>query len=170
MRRHPLIFKKYFAFPDHAQCQMRQRREIATRANAALFGNGRMKSRIEHGDEQLREIGPRTGIPLRDDVGAQQHHRAYLTLGQRWSHTSRVTSHEIHLQLGETIHWNGDLGELPEPSRHPVRYRIPSDQVIDDAPGSAYPLARSRRQFHGRAICRDREHVLDAKRSSVDHD
>ena len=158
------------ALTDERKRQMCERREITARADASLLRNRRMQLRVQHRNEQLGEIRARTGVPFGNDVRAKQHHRADFAFGEEWSDASGVTAHKIHLQLGETLVRNDDIGEFAEPGRDAVRGGVPRDEIIDDATGGARTLARHRRQLHRRLAGGYGEYVLDAERSSIDHD
>ena len=71
------------AFADQRQREMRERREIAARADAALLRDGRIEPGVEHRREQLDQVESRAGESLRDDVRAQQHHRAHFALREQ---------------------------------------------------------------------------------------
>ena len=108
------------ALADQRQREMRERREVAARAHAPLLGHRRVEAGVQHGQQQLDQIGARPRMALGDHVGAQQHHRAHLALRQQRADAGRVAAHEVHLQLGQPVGRDGDVGELAEARGHAV--------------------------------------------------
>ena len=156
--------------PISDEREMRERREIAARADASLLRNRRIQPGVQHAEQQLGELEARAGIALRDHVRAQQHHRAHLALGQQIADAGGMAANEIDLQLGESLRRNRDLGQLAEAGRHAVRDRALGDEVIDDRCGSRCALARVRREGDRSAVARDRRNLLERERISVDDD
>ncbi len=137
------------AFPDHRERKVRQRRQIAARAHAALLGNGRPKPGVEHAEQQLSKFRSRARIALGNHVGAEQHHRPDLALREQFADSRGMAAHQIHLQLGEAIRRNGDVRQFAESCRHPVRNGAIAHQIFDNAPRHSSTLAGVRSHRHG---------------------
>ena len=157
------------SFADEREREVSERCEVAARADTALLRNLRMQARVEHADEQLGELGPSAGVPLRDHVCAQQHHRAHLALGKKRPDARGVAAHEVHLQLRESIGRDGDLRKLAEACRHAVRDFLSANDVLDGATREQSALARYRRDLDGRATGGDGKHLLDTQRAPINH-
>src|SRR5882724_5669985 len=77
---HPVSGKERFAFADQTQSEMRQWREIATCTDRAFFRNNWMHAPIKHLTKQLNNFRANAAESKREDVCAQQHHRANFRL------------------------------------------------------------------------------------------
>jgi hypothetical protein len=82
---------------------MREGRQVAARTDAPLLRNERMNPRVQHAQEELDELRTRAGVALGDDIGAQEHHGAHFTFGQRWTNARRMAAYEVDLEIGETV-------------------------------------------------------------------
>src|ERR1039458_1507954 len=91
----PFSFKKCFAFANETQSQMRQRREIATRSDRSFFGNHRMQTAVQHLAKHLDNLQTNPAKAERENIRAQQHHRAYFRLRERPANAASVTPNEI---------------------------------------------------------------------------
>ena len=90
---------------------MRQRREIAARADRSFLGNDRVDAAIQHRDKQLDDLQPDPAKAEREDVGSEQHHRAHFRLGKRAADAAGVAADEIQLELAQFV--PGECGRRP---------------------------------------------------------
>ena len=169
-RRSPGVATKEVTLTDERECEMSQRRKVAAGPDRALLRHWRPEIRVEHRAEKLGHGGPGAGESLRDDVRAQEHHRAHLAPGQRGSDPCGVAADEVHLQLRQLVRRNGHVGQLAESCGHAVGDGIARDDVVHHSPrgGHAHPGCVGERD--GRAALRDRAHLREVERTSIEGD
>ncbi len=80
----------------------------------------------------------------------------------------RVAAHEVHLQLGELVVRNGDVGELAEAGGDAVDHATAVDDAGHDGAGGEHPRARRAGDRHGAARDGDRMYVGKRQRATVD--
>ena len=71
------------ALADEHEGDVRQRGEVARRAEAAARRDDRVDGGVQHGDEERDDIGPHAGQADRQGIRAQHHHRPHHLVGQR---------------------------------------------------------------------------------------
>jgi len=69
-------------FAEQNEREVRERREIARRADRALCWNPGHDIAIEQGCQTIDELLAHSGVPQRQHLGAQHHHRAHLGRGE----------------------------------------------------------------------------------------
>jgi hypothetical protein len=149
---------------------MRQRREIAARSYASLLRNRRAQSSVEHRQQQLGEIGTRTGVSFGDDVRAKKHHCAHFALGEQIPNACRMASNEIDLELGETIRRYRDLGQFSESRRDAVRDLLPAHDVVNNPSRHCDALSSMWCEGNDGSVAGDGSNLLECERISVDDD
>src|SRR5947207_2512311 len=147
---------------------MRERREISTRADASLLRNWRIDIRVEQLEEKIDELRSSAGVTLGNDIGAQQHHRPHFPLRKPVADTRRVAAHEVHLQLGQLLVWNGNFGKFPEAGRHSVDDFVPADDVVNDRAGAQHSLARFWREADAQTLDGDGVGFINGERVAID--
>ena len=158
------------SFADQREREMRERREVAARADASLLRDRRVQIGVQHLEQQIDELRTRTGVTLGDHVGAQQHHRAHLALGKAIPDAGRVAPHEIHLQLGQPVARNGDIGQLAESGRHSVYRGVAVHDAIHDRARAEHPFARLGRETDPQMAYRNRIGFIDGERVTIDEE
>ena len=78
---------------------MRERGEVARRADRAAARHDRHDVALEQAEQQLDELGPHARVALAQRVGEQQQHPAHDLGGQRLAGADRVRADEVALQL-----------------------------------------------------------------------
>ena len=122
---------------------MRQWREIATCTDRSFFRNEWMHAPIEHLTKQFNNFRANAAESKREDVCAQQHHRAHFRLGQRWTDAAGVAANEIQLENADFSVWNADVRKFTKASVDAVNYGVARDDIVDDF--TRRQNARSRR-------------------------
>ena len=110
----------HFPLADHAHGQVRERDEVAARAQRAAGGNDREDLRLDHAHEMLEQREPDPAVAQGERVGAEREHEPHdpgLELGTR---ARGVAADEVQLQLLDLLGGNTDRLELPEARVHPV--------------------------------------------------
>ena len=151
-----------------ARAPVRERREIAARADASLLRDRRIQPRVQH----RRAADRRARRARRSNPFAITFARSSIIARTSRSGSS-VPTPAAWLRTRFTCSSASRSGgiatseSLPKPVVTPYttafRWTIRRRRAAWRA-----PVARQRRQLHGRFTGRDREHVLDAKRVSVD--
>ena len=159
---------RQLAFTDQRQREMGQRRQIAARAHAALLGDLGVQLGVEHAYQEIHDVRPAAGMAFGKHVGTQDHHRAHFPHRKWRPDASRVASHQIDLELCEPVVGDRDVGQLAEPGGHSVHDVPTLDNGVHDGPRALHARARGRSHTDQGAI-RDREHVLDHKRITIEH-
>ncbi len=147
-----------FAFADQSQRQMRQRSQIAARANAALRGNERSHAAIEHLAKRVDDDAAHAGESLGEGIGAQQHHCPSFRNGKRLADSDGVGSQQIYLQFANLVAGNAHIAEFADaggdrigefvacnqcsPPQH-GRDRLLREHQAQEAPRGARPQLRA---------------------------
>ena len=159
-----------FALADEREREMRERREVAARADGPLLGNGRPEVGVEHRAEESRHVGARAREALRDDVRAEEHHRAHFALRERRTHAARVAADEIHLQRGELVARDRHLAQFAEARRDAVHHLVSLDDAGDDVARDHHAVAGGGVEGDGRLPGGHRADVGDGEGAAVDGD
>jgi hypothetical protein len=78
---------------------MRQRRQVAARADRTLFRNDRDHIAVQQFGQRLQRRGTDAGMAAHQRVDADRQHRAHDARRQRLADADRVGDHEVALQL-----------------------------------------------------------------------
>ena len=103
------------AFADDDLREMRERREVAGRADGALRWNHRDALRVEHRAERFDGTWAHAAKSFGERVGAQQHHRARFGFAERSADAASVRAHEIDLKLANCSVEMRTEASLPKP-------------------------------------------------------
>ena len=76
--------------PDERQREVRQRGEVARRADAPLLGDDRMDAEREELEEPVDDQRPAAAVAEGERVGPQQEHRPHDLARERRPHARRV--------------------------------------------------------------------------------
>ena len=160
----------HVALTDHREREVRERREIARRTDAALRGHGRMDPPVQHLNEQLGEHRPHAARAAHQHVGSQQHHRAYGVLCQGLADTGRMAPNEIELQLATLLGRDAHVREFPETGIHAVHRFSALDRGFDGPARLLHSLERLRIEGNGHPVPRYSNDISDRKRLPVQRD
>ncbi len=103
------------ALADQHQREVRERRQVAARADRAARRHARVHPRVEQGDQRVERPRPDAGKALGEHVRAKRHQRAHDRRRQRIAHARGMAPQQIQLQRGELVRRNGHVGERAEP-------------------------------------------------------
>ena len=95
--------RRAFAFADQHQRQMRQRRQIAACAHAALRRHQRRDAAVQHLADRVDDNCADAGVSLGERIGAQQHHGAGFSDGKRFADADRMRAHQDSLAVRESV-------------------------------------------------------------------
>ena len=102
------------AFADDDLREVRERREIAGRADGTLRGNYWMNFGVEHRAKRFDGCGADAAESFGERVGAEKHHRAGFGFAERIADAAGVRAHEIDLELADLFGGDADGGEFAE--------------------------------------------------------
>ena len=125
------------ALADERQREMRERREVAARADRAAARHVRQDAAVEALEQQLDGLDARARVALGERVRAQQHRRAHDLVRVRLADAARVAAQQAQLEL---------LGQL-------LRDR-PRDEAAEAGVDAVGVLARCRARRARRARAR----------------
>jgi hypothetical protein len=114
LRRHAAMRCKTFADADHDGRHVRQRREVAGRADRSLCRDNRNDVVCQHGFEQRDGFWPHAGRALREAGELQRHHQPRDRNRHRFADASCMGQHDVTLQCFEVRGWNAHAGKLSE--------------------------------------------------------
>ena len=97
-RRHDRATDLDLAEPDERQRQVRERREITRRADAALLRHDRMDAPAEQLEQAIDDERPAAAVAERQGVRAQDEHRPDDLARERRPDAGRVTHQQIRLE------------------------------------------------------------------------
>ena len=103
------------------QRQMRQRCEVAARADRPPGGHVRHEPRAEDGEQQLDRLDADAGVALRERVRPEQHRGPHDVVGVRLADTAGVAAEQSQLELGGLLGRDRLGDEAPEARVHAVR-------------------------------------------------
>jgi hypothetical protein len=113
---------------------MSQRRQIAARANAPLLRNLGVQRRVQHADEQIRQLRTRPRVSFREHIRTEQHECPHFALREQRTNASRVAAHKVDLKLPEPVTRDRDLRQLAKARCDAVRHLVSIDERLHDAP------------------------------------
>jgi hypothetical protein len=141
---------------------VRERGEVATRADRTARGHVRQHASVQAVDEQLDQRRTRAGIPLRERVRAQQHRAADDLARIRLADPAGMTAQEPQLELLRLLDRNRARDEAAEARVDAVGVVIPRDP-IDELARRPHLLPRLLGEGHRRAADRHVPHVGHAE-------
>ena len=94
-----LALEPRLALADERQREVRERREVAGRADRAARRHVRQHAAVQALEQQLDGLDARAGVALRERVRAQQHRRAHDLVGIRLAHAAGMRPQQAQLQL-----------------------------------------------------------------------
>src|SRR5688500_19618381 len=84
------------SFTNQREREMSEWSEVTAGADAALLRDTGIHVGIQHLERESDERRPCTRVSLRNDVGAQKHHRARLSLQQSIAYARRMAHHRMY--------------------------------------------------------------------------
>jgi hypothetical protein len=166
--RHERAFETRFPFADEDEREVRERRQIARRADRSLGGNPRYDAAIEHLQKSLDDDVARAGVPERKNLRPQDDHRAHLVFAEIGADAARVAAHEVALQGAHVALRDVHLGKRAEPGVDAVDGAriVAALKAIDDRARTANRFERFGRQDDGPRAARDVFEIHEAHRAT----
>ena len=120
-RRHHLPVELHLAAPDERQREVRERREVAGRADAPLLRHDRVDPERQELADPVHEQRPAPGVAERERVRAQQQHRPHDLARERAPDAGGVRGDEVLLEPGGVLGRDERRGEVAEARSSPRR-------------------------------------------------
>ena len=149
----------HVALADERERAVRERRQVAARAERAVLGHDRREAGVQQREHRLGHDGPGPRAAHRQGAGAQEQHRAHDLALDRGAHPGGVRAHQRSLELLAPLGRDGDVGERAEAGRDAVGGLLRSREPRDD-------LGRLRHCAPG-ILAEDRVHVAARHRHDV---
>ena len=137
------------ALPAEHDGDVRERCEVAGRADRAPARHDRQHVALEQAEQQLDELGADARVALGEAVDEQQQHAAHDLVRQRLADADRMRAHEVELQLRGVRRVDPHRREIAEPGRDAVHDGAVGDHRIDRLATAHEPrpgLGRERRR------------------------
>ena len=114
----------HLAFADQHERDVRERRQIAARADRSAAGHVRVHAAVERRDERLERLDANAGESLRQHIRAQRHRRAHGAHRQRLVDAGRVAAQQVDLQLRQIVAIDPRFGKRAEAGVDAVDRRV----------------------------------------------
>ena len=135
-----LTVEERFAASEQHKAHMRQRGQIAGRAQRALLRDHGRHAAIEHRDEHLHQQRPHTADANTERVCAEQHDPAHDLLRIRVAGAGAVAENEIRRELVAQLLRHGDGGKISEAGRDAVGDPLLRSDFFRQRAGGAHRL------------------------------
>ncbi|MCY1172268.1 hypothetical protein D9M73_124000 [compost metagenome] len=130
-RRNALVAHPDFADPDHRRRHVRQRREIAARADRALARDDRGQALVEHRLEQGDRLRLHARCPLPQARQLQCHHQPDDRHGRRRAGAGRMAQHDVALERCEIVIADPHARQFPKAGVDPIDRRALGEDARD---------------------------------------
>ena len=161
--RHRLSAGVRLALADEDEREMRERREIAARAQRPARGHHRQHAGPSMSTRSWTSSRRTPDVPLRERVRAEQHRRPHDLVRERLADAAGVAANEVQLELGGLPRVDVDVHEAPEAGVHAVcRPLVPHDP-LDQRPRGVDLAQRVGRERDRHAVQRDALDVVDGE-------
>ncbi len=143
---------------------MRERREVAGRADAPAARHDRDEAAVQAAEQQLDGLDARTRVALRERVRAQKHRGPDDLVGIRLADAARVRAQKAQLELLGQLLRDRARDEAAEPRVDAVRVLARAMRsALDELAGGAHLLPRRVGELDRRAVHGDRPDVVDGQ-------
>ena len=163
------------ALADQRQREVRERREVAARADGAAARHVRQHAAVEALHEQLDRHRARARVALRQRVGAQQHRRAHDLVRVRLADPAGVAAQEAELELFGQLLGDRARDEAAEAGVDAVGVLLAAVRgLLDELAGGAHALARGVRERDRPGVDGDlpdvgEREIVARQRPALDH-
>ena len=157
-----------FAFADQHQRRVRQRREIARRADRADRRHDRRDVRVQEPDQLRAHRGPHARQTARQRRAEQDHHRAHDLDRQRLAHARGVREDQVALHLAQLGVVDALLRQRAEAGVDAVEHLAARHRLLERVARGRELRERARPQRHPRRPARRRRERVDRQRPTVD--
>jgi hypothetical protein len=149
---------------DEGQREVRERSEVAARADGAAARDVRQDTLVQAAEQELDRLYARARVALGERVRAEQHRRAHDFVRVGLADAARVAAQQAELELARQLGRDRLGDEAAEAGVDAVRVlALAVRRARDERAGSPHPRARRLGQLRARPLDRDRPHVLDGQ-------
>ena len=142
--RQPLAEVERFALSQERERHVRERSQIAARADRALTRHDRRHAAFERCDDEIERLRLHARVPGRKRVRAQSACGADARNVEGRAGTGGVAAHEVDLQRDRVGRVDRDVGEPPEAGGHAVDRVAARELTIHELTGPLDAPARLR--------------------------
>ncbi len=157
------------ALTHHRERAVRQRRQVAGAAEAAVLADDRGQPGVEHRRIGLGGLDPYAGVARCQRRQAQQHQRAHDLVLDARTRAGGVRSDQALLQLGTKLRLDVPGGQGAEAGRDAIDRGVGGSHLVDDGPRSGDRGTRLRAELDERAFARDSYDILRRDRADSHH-
>ncbi len=157
-----------FAFADQHQRRVRERREIARRADRADRRHDRRDVRVQEADQLRAQRGPHARQAARQRRAEQDHHRAHDVDRQRLADARRVREDQVALDLAQLVVVDALLRQRAKAGVDAVEHLAARHRLLERGARGRELRLRARPQRDPRRPARRRRERLDRQRPTVD--
>ena len=130
------------AAADEREREVRERGQVARRAERTLLGHDGDQVAVQHLDHALDDLGADARVPEREHVRAEQQHRARLLARERRPDGGGVRTHDPELERVCLVGFDALVRERAEPGRHAVDGLVGRDGAFDHVARGTDPARR----------------------------
>ena len=142
---------------------MRERRQVAGGADAAVPRDRRMHPPVDHVAKEVDDLGPNTGSACGEGVGTQNEDRAHDVRGKRWPDAGGVAAQEIALERAELVVRNAHGREVAESGVDAINGIVGLRDFCDDPRRLLDLPLRGAVEAHGDVAARDGDDVRNGE-------
>ena len=139
------------AFAHQRSDHVRERGEIARRADAALAGDERHCVGVEQGHQRVDHVAPHPRMAATETDQFEDDHQPRDVAGKRWPKPAAVAEDQIALKVGELVGGDTGLREQAKAGVDAVHGRAAGDDPVNASGGGVDPGQRVVGQAGGRA-------------------
>ncbi len=165
----PLAVKERLALADQHERHVRERGEIAARADRALARHDRRDAAVEHRHDRVERLRLDAGVAGRERVRAQHAGSAHDRNRERLAGSRRVAAHQVELQLDGLRGIDRNVGQPPKAGRDAVNRLAAREPRVDELT-RAHDAGAGRRGNLDRSALRDRLEGLEREVVAVELD
>src|SRR5207245_1155531 len=135
-----LSFDLRLALADEHEAQVRQRGEVAARAERPPGRDHRMDTEVQKVQEAGHEDPTDAGVTHRERVRPEQEGGPHLILTEGRAQTNRVAPQQVELQRPDVRVADGDVRELAKARLDPVREGALRDDLLEGSTARVHAL------------------------------
>ncbi len=139
--REPPALDERVALPHQREREMRERREIAARADRAARRHLGQDAPIQALEQQLDRLDTRAGVALRERVRTEEHRRSNDVVGVRLPDSARVAAQQAKLELLRQL--VGDVRRHEAAETRVDAVRVLAASALDELPRRAHAFPGS---------------------------
>ena len=162
-RGHAPALMEHVALAEHGGGDVRERAEVARRADGSLLGHHGRDAEVEEVDQLRQRFQRDAGMSAKQAVEAQQHDGAHHVDGQRFADADGVAADQVFLKQAGAGGIDLDGGEIAESRRHAVDDAVAGDPVLDQRGSPVDQADGLFGKLHRSAAARDVDQLFEGQ-------